>query len=204
GDRARGQAKLVEVGKLFDNEYTFTAPFDVQLIVGKPVDAAAGDAPAPATEELGAEEHDGIPYPLVTKNRSSSGSQFRKTAEATIPAPLPAVVEFYRRELAARGWKEDAKAAKIADDTATLAFASSEGTIGVTLAKQGDDTQATLAARYPAKAKAAGIEPQAGKGRLIMGNAGDQEITIVINGQPYKVAAGKGAENPKDGISLHV
>jgi|GEM_PF-3557293 len=202
GNRARGSAKLVEPGKLFDNEYTFTAPFDVQLIVGKP--AAAGDAPAPATEELGAEDHDGIPYPLVTKNRSSSGSQFRKTAEATIPAPLPVVVEFYRREFATRGWKEDAKATKIADDAASLVFASPEGTVGVTLARQEDDTQATLAIRYPAKAKAAGIEPQAGKGRLILGNAGDKEITIVINGQPYKVAAGKGAENPKDGVSLHV
>ncbi len=204
GDRARGSAKLVEPGKLFDNEYTFTAPFDVKLIVGRPADAVAVDAPAPAAEELGAEDHDGIPYPLVTKNRSSFGSQFRKTAEATIPAPLAAVVEFYRREFATRGWKEDAKAAKIADDAATLAFASPEGSIGVTLARQGDDTQATLAIRYPAKAKAAGIEPQAGKGRLILGNAGDKEIAIVINGQPYKVAAGKGAENPKDGVSLHV
>lgn len=204
GGRARGQAKLVEPGELFDNKYTFTAPFDVALIVGKPAGEVAGDAPAPVTEELGAEDHDGIPYPLVTKNRSSSGSQYRKTAEATIPAPLAAVVEFYRRELAARGWKEDAKAAKVTANAATLAFASPEGTVGVTLAPQGDDTQATLAIRYPAKAKAAGIEPQANKGRLILGNAGDKEITIVINGQPYKVAAGKGAENPKDGVSLHV
>lgn len=204
GERASGQAKLVEPGKLFDNEYTFTAPFDVPLIVGKPAGTAGDDAPAPATEELGAEDHDGIPYPLVTKNRSSSGSQFRKTAEATIPAPLATVVEFYRRELAARGWKEDAKAAKVTEGGATLAFASPEGTIGVTLAANGEDTQATLAVRYPAKAKAAGIEPQPNKGRLILGNAGDKEVTIVINGQPYKVAAGKGAQNPKDGVSLHV
>jgi hypothetical protein len=29
-------------------------------------------------------------------------------------------------------------------------------------------------------------------------------MTIVINGSPYKVAAGKGARDPKDGVSLHV
>jgi hypothetical protein len=204
GDRARGQAKLVEPGKLFDQQYTFTAPFDVRLIRGKPATETEAGAPAPAAEELGAEEHDGIPYPLVTKNRSSSGSQFRQTAEATIPAPLPAVVEFYRRELAARGWKEDPKAAKVTDEAATLAFASPEGTMSVTLARNAENTQATLAARYPAKAKAAGVAPQDNKGRLILGNAGDKEVTIVINGQPYKVAAGRGAKNPKDGVSLHV
>ena len=52
--------------------------------------------------------------------------------------------------------------------------------------------------------KAAGIDPQPGKGRLILGNAGEKEVSILINGQPYKVAAGKGAKNPKDGVSLHI
>jgi hypothetical protein len=203
GDRAKGKAVLVMPGKLFDNEYTFTAPFDVKLIVGKAAGSEPG-TPQPTTDELGAEDYDGLPVPLVTTNRSSIGSPFRKSVEATVPAALPAVVDFYRRELTKGGWKEDSQAAKVTDEGATLAFTSSEGTIGVTLARQDDKTQATLTARYPAKAKAAGIDPQAGKGRLILGNAGEKEISVVINGQPYKVAAGKGAENPKDGVSLHV
>jgi hypothetical protein len=92
----------------------------------------------------------------------------------------------------------------VSDESATLSFTSSEGSLGVTLAKQDDNTQAALAVRYPAKAKAAGIDPQPGKGRLILGNAGEKDAIILINGQQYKVAAGKGAENPKDGVSLHV
>ena len=61
-----------------------------------------------------------------------------------------------------------------------------------------------LASRSPAKAKAAGVLPQANRGRLILGNAADKECTVVVNGKPYMVAAGRGAKEPTDGISLHV
>ncbi len=202
GDRARGKTRLVQPGKLFDNEYTFTAPFDVKRITGT---APSGNAnPAEPPEALAGEDFNGLPVPLITTNRSSTGSPFRNTIEVSIPAPLAAVVDFYRTALAKSGWKEDARAAKLTGDGATLAFTSSEGTLSVGLTRQDDKTQATLAARFPAKAQAAGIAPQAGKGRLILGNAGDREVVIVINGQQYKVAAGKGAQNPKDGVSLHV
>ncbi|MBL9122848.1 MAG: hypothetical protein JNG90_04395 [Planctomycetaceae bacterium] len=200
-DRAQGKAHLVEPGKLFEKEYSFTAPFDVKLITGTP----GGAAPQPgATDELGAEDYSGLPVPLVSQSRSSVGSQFRKTVEVEVPASLSALVAFYRRELPSRGWKEDPAAAKISDDAAALAFAGPEGPLTVKLTKTAEGTRATIAARFPAKAQATGITPQPGKGRLILGNAGEREAVIVINGQQYKVAAGKGAENPKDGISLHV
>jgi hypothetical protein len=121
-----------------------------------------------------------------------------------VPATLKAVVEFYRRELAARGWKENAAAAKVTADTAALAFAGPEGSVLVRLSKEGDGTSANLAVRYPAKAKAAGVLPQAGRARLILGNASEREAVVVINGQQYKVPAGRGAKDPKDGVSLHV
>lgn len=46
--------------------------------------------------------------------------------------------------------------------------------------------------------------PQPNRARLILGNASEREAVIVINGQQYKVPAGRGAKDPKDGVSLHV
>lgn len=200
--RAKGRAKLVEPGKFFDREYNFNVAFDVRLIASTLEGSVPTGAQPP--EVLGAEEYGGVPIPLVTTNRSSIGSAFRKTVEVQVPAPLAAMVDFYRRELTQQGWKEDAGPAKVTSDSATLAFSGSQGSLAVNLTKEGDDTRATITTRSPAKAKAAGIEPQPGKGRLILANAGEREAVIVINGQQYKVAAGKGAENPKDGVSLHV
>lgn len=200
--RARGKAVMETPGKLFDNEYRFDVAFDAKLANGS--SAPAGDASAPGTDELGAEEHDGLPYPLITTNRSSIGSGYRNSATASVPAALPAVVDFYRRELTARGWKENVSAAKITADSASLAFAGPEGSVLVRLSKEGDGTSANVAARYPAKAKAAGILPQPNRARLILGNASEREVVVVINGQQYKVAAGLGAKDPKDGVSLHV
>ena len=201
--RARGKAVMVTPGKLFDNEYRFDATFDTALITGKP-QTGDGDTPEPGTEELGAEEHDGLPYPLITTNRSSSGSRYRQSVTASVPASLTAMVDFYRRELTARGWKENADAAKITADNAQLAFAGPEGALTVQLSKQTSDVALNLAVRYPAKAKAAGVLPQPNRARLILGNGTNKEAVVVINGQPYKIAAGLGAKDPKDGTSLHL
>ncbi len=200
--RARGKAVMEKPDKLFDNEYRFDVAFDAKLANGG--SAPGGNASAPAVDELGAEEHDGLPYPLITTNRSSSGSKYRKSATASVPATLKAVVDFYRRELASRGWKENTSAAKVLADSASLPFAGPEGSVLVRLSKEGDGTSANLAVRYPSKAKAAGILPQPNRARLILGNASQQEALIVINGQQYKVPAGRGAKDPQDGVSLHV
>ena len=141
GGHARGKAVMEKPTKFFDSEYRFDATFDAKLATAavKPGDAnAAAPGAAQGTEELGAEEQDGLPVPLVTSSRSSMGSQFRKSITVSVPATLAAMVNFYRRELPARGWKENAQAAKVATDSAQLAFAGPEGSVLVRLAKQGD------------------------------------------------------------------
>ena len=203
GDRARGNARLIKPGKLFDNEYTFTAPFDVKLIVGN-ANASDANSMGIGNDALDGEEFNGLPLPLITTSRASSGTQFRNQIVAKIPAPLDSVLVFYRTELAKRGWKEEIQRANVAADQVSLDFTSKEGTVGVTLRRLEGETEATLSVRYPNKAEAAGIAPQAGKGRLILGNASQAESVLMINGRQYKVAAGKGANNPKDGVSLHV
>ena len=208
--RARGKAVLVGMGKLFDNEYRFDVTFDVKLATGQPGVAqpnsgnGVSSTTDPADDELAADDRDGIPYPVVSGDHSSTGSRYRKSATVSIPAELPAIVKFYRRELATRGWKETAQAAKITRETADLTFTGPEGVMTVKLAKGESDVTLNLASRSPAKAKAAGVLPQANRGRLILGNAADKECTVVVNGKPYMVAAGRGAKEPTDGISLHV
>ena len=119
-----------------------------------------------------------------------------------MPSTLKAVVDFYRRELTARGWKENTAATRLTADSATLSFAGPEGSVLARLSKEGDGVSVSLAVRYPAKAKAAGILPQSKRARLILGNASPSAAVVVINGQQYKVPAGRGAKDPKDGISL--
>jgi len=201
--RARGRAVMEKPTDFFKKQYRFDAPFDAKLATGSA--GTPGAAPtAPGGDELVAEEHDGVPFPVTTSNRSSSNSRYRKSVEAVVPADLPAVVKFYRKELASRGWKEDVKAAKLTPESALLTFTGTEGGMTVRLSRKDNDVAVNLASRDPAKAKAAGILPQPNRARLVLGNAGDRNAVVVINGQEYKVAAGTGAKDPKDGTSLNV
>lgn len=199
--RARGKAVMEKPEKIFDDEFRFDAAIDVPLAT---VAAGAAGADVPPTDELGAEEHDGFPYPLLTANRSSVGTRYRKTIELTVPAALDMVVAFYRRELKQRGWQEDAAAATLGADAAALAFSGPEGTIAAKLTKQGDDVAVVLDIANAARARADGMAPKANHGRIILGNASDREATMTINGQQYKLRAGLGAEDPKQGQSLDV
>lgn len=201
--RVRGKAVMAQPEKIFDDEFRFDAAFDAPLATRE----VAGDDPsvaAAAEAELGAEEHDGLPYPLLARNRSSSGSKFRKTVNVTVPAPLAKTVAFYRRELAARGWREDADAAKLGDDTGSLRFTAAEGTIAAEFRRDAEDTLVDLDVRYPQRVQSAGLMPPPNKGCLVLGNASDAATTLSINGQSYKLPAGHGAEDPKQGTLLHL
>lgn len=201
--RARGRAVMEKPADFFKKQYRFDAPFDAKMATGTA--GTPGAAPtAPGADELVAEEHDGLPFPITTSSRSANNSRYRKSVEAVVPADLSAVVKFYRKELASRGWKEDAKVAKLTPESALLVFTGGEGSMAVRLSRKDKEVAVNLASRDPAKAKAAGILPQPNRARLVLGNAGDRNAVIVINGQEYKVAAGTGVKDPKDGTSLNV
>jgi hypothetical protein len=74
----------------------------------------------------------------------------------------------------------------------------------VQLNANGKETAITLASRDAAAAKAAGLLPSAGKGRMVIGNAHNQAATVTVNKRPYNVAAGAGARDPKTGINWEV
>ena len=109
-----------------------------------------------------ARESSGLPVPDHTPSSGSSGDSDspRRTLQAVSVADIPVVLAFYRRELAARGWKEEANGAVVTPDEVTLNFSSPDQTATLRLSRKYDltilnlatqMTQAALAARAKAK-----------------------------------------------------
>jgi hypothetical protein len=115
----------------------------------------------PQNLELASEEI-GLPVPKYTPGFGSTGStdSTRRKIEGTTIAEIPAVLAFYRRELAARGWKEETNGAAITGNEVALNFSSTDQTATLRLSHKYDltvvslvtqVTQAALAARAKAK-----------------------------------------------------
>jgi hypothetical protein len=109
-----------------------------------------------------ARESAGLPVPDHTPSSGSSGDSdsVRRTVQGMSVADIPAVLAFYRRELAARGWKEEANGSAVTPDEAVLNFSSPDQTATLRLSRKYDltilnlatqMTQAALAARARAK-----------------------------------------------------
>src|SRR5262249_43072797 len=65
-------------------------------------------------------------------------------------------------------------------------------------------TAITLASRDAAAAKAAGLLPSAGRGRMVIGNAHEKAAIVTVSKRNYNVAAGAGADDPKTGLNWEV
>jgi hypothetical protein len=155
-----------------------------------------------SADQLEAEESGGLPVP--TEHTMSEGDQspFRHQLHASIPASLDAVLGFYRRELAKRGWKEDAQGASIKPDQATVPFTLPTGPSVLKLARKGGETAVELVVRDKDAASKAGMLPKAGRVKLLLGNTMPADATITINNQTIKVPAGAGAKGPASGPQL--
>ena len=70
-------------------------------------------------------------------------------------AEIPVVLAFYRRELATRGWKEEASGAVVTDNEATLHFSSPEQTATLKLGHKYDLTTVSMVAQVKEAALAA-------------------------------------------------
>lgn len=199
--RARGTAKMTKPGEFFDKKYSFQVNFDVDVL-GKPA-SASPKSEAPGSG-LVADSHDGLPFPEGGEGFQSEGSKFRKQTSKMVAADLKAVVEFYQRELTASGWTENKAAAKVEKTSATLSFSGPSGALMVRLKSAGNKTAITLTSRDAQAARAAGVLPPAGKGRLIIGNGSEDAAAITVNKRDYNVAAGAGADDPKTGLNWEV
>lgn len=98
-----------------------------------------------------------LPEPDHTPSFGSTGSRdsiSRKVGGVTV-AEIPVVLAFYRRELAARNWKEEATGAVLTDNEATLNFFSPEQTATLKLSHKYDLTTVSLVAQVKEAALAA-------------------------------------------------
>jgi hypothetical protein len=97
-----------------------------------------------------------LPEPNHTPSFGSTGSRdsVRRKIEGVTVAEIPVVLAFYRRELAARSWKEEASAV-ITDNEATLNFSSPEQTATLRLGRKYDLTTISLVAQVKESALAA-------------------------------------------------
>lgn len=157
-----------------------------------------------SADQLEAEESGGLPVP--TEHTMSAGDQspFRHQLHASIPASLDAVLGFYRRELTKRGWKEDAQGAAIKPDEAAVPFTSPTGPSVLKLARKDGETTVELAVRDKDAAAKAGMLPQAGQVKLLLGNTMPADATITINNRTIKVPAGAGSKGPASGPQLEL
>ncbi|MGH6709817.1 MAG: hypothetical protein ACREEK_12685 [Bradyrhizobium sp.] len=107
----------------------------------------------------------GLPKPKPIKTaRSTGGSDSpRRIVEVAVIAEMPATLAFYRRELAARNWTEEANGAVVTPDNVTLNYSSADETATLKLSRKFDLTmvnlvtqmkEAALAARARAKKEA--------------------------------------------------
>ena len=112
-----------------------------------------------------AHEMAGLPEPDHIKTFGGTGAadSNQRKLEGAVIADIPAVLAFYRRELAARNWKEETTGAMITADAVALNFSTPEETAVLKLGRTYDLTTvsfvtqvkpAALAARAKAKKEA--------------------------------------------------
>lgn len=91
----------------------------------------------------------GLPRPTPTKSSrglGSASSNKREMSAAAI-AELPAVLAFYHRELAARGWQEDGNAPLAPGDDVAIKISNAEETGVLRLGRKYDFTMVSLSAQ---------------------------------------------------------
>jgi hypothetical protein len=114
-----------------------------------------------------------LPEPNNTPSFGSTGSRdsVRRKIEGVTVAEIPVVLAFYRRELAARSWKEEANGAVVADNDVTLNFSSPEQTATLKLGHKYDLTTISLVAQVKEAALAARAKAKKDADDKFMGDA---------------------------------
>ncbi|MGY8676742.1 hypothetical protein Q2941_02860 [Bradyrhizobium sp. UFLA05-153] len=106
-------------------------------------------APFALPTDLRAEDMAGLPAPTPRKSASGRGDARSNRRELTVAAlaELPAVLAFYHREFASRGWTEEGNAPLAAGDDVALKFSSPEEAGVLHLGRKYDFTMVTLTAQ---------------------------------------------------------
>src|SRR5690606_27666949 len=111
------------------------------------------------------------------------------------------VLSFYRRELDARGGKEEADGAVIEAERAVVRFVSPDGPALMTLDRKDGTTTISITARNSEAARKAGVLPTPGQAKLLFGNLTESEAVVTVHKKKIRIGAGVGAKNP-DGPTI--
>jgi hypothetical protein len=171
----------------------------------KPAAGAEVEVQARSAEPLKPDPESPLPVPtqrsskaLETTKVPGGEAPLRSELTARIPASLDEVLAFYRTELAKRGWQEKTAGAVVAAERAQIDFTSPQGPAVLKLGRTKGETIVSLAQKNADAAAKADIMPKAGQARLMTGNMGDKEVSLTINKQTVKIAAGAGGpQSPK-------
>lgn len=119
-------------------------------------------APFALAQDLQADtEIFGLPRPKQFKTSGGTDGRPREV-HAHVIADVGTVLAFYRRELAARNWKEETQGAVITPDEVVLNYSPPEGSAVLKLSRKYDLTIASIVQQIPAP-KAAPAQPSAAK-----------------------------------------
>ena len=102
----------------------------------------------PQTIEAGKDTF-GLPMPKLFKTSGGTGGETRHEVYAHVPAEVGTVLAFYRRELAARHWKEETQGAVVTPQAVTLNFTAPEGPAVLKLGHKYDLTTVSLVLHLP-------------------------------------------------------
>jgi hypothetical protein len=195
--RVQGTLKMPPK-KILSRQFSFTATIDAAILT--PNTRVAG--PSDPVERSGhpALGDSPVPMPKGAEDISRTGSNFRKTYSAAVAMPLADVASFYRKELAAKGWKRAGTQA--AGDP--LQFKNDTMDLSVALKRRSGKTAIQIVTRNFALAKREGLLPESGKGRLVLANGHNVGVIFTIGKTDYSLKAGQGAKNPKQALNYSV
>ena len=203
--RASGEIKMQEPKEFFDDTYLISTSVDAAIMTP---DTTLGSVPAPAPVAARQSPFAGseLLLPEGCGNVTSEGTQYTKSTHAEVSLDSAAIAAFYRRELLAQGWKEETNVAAATDALAPLSlrFKQAAATMSVNIAGNQDLSTVDVLLLDDAKAKADGMLPEPGKGRIVLVNGHTQEVVIMIGKQRYPLKAGQAATNPKSALNYTV
>jgi hypothetical protein len=156
--------------------------------------AAAKSAP-PSADDLKVEEVAGLPVPKARESAESEKSPMRSSLKAELRLALAVVLDFYRRELGKRQWKEN-NGAVVGDDHARFAFASPDGPATLKLGRRAGRTTVDLAVKKPSEAARLGLLPKSGQAKVVVGNMLKAPAVVTINERDIKIGPETGDREP--------
>ncbi|WP_262049244.1 hypothetical protein [Bradyrhizobium sp. Bra78] len=162
-------------------------------------------APFALPSELKADDDlAGLPRPNPTKTARSLGSadSNKREMSAAAMAELPAVLAFYHRELAARGWQEDGSAPLAPGDEVAIKVSNAEETGVLRLGRKYDFTMISLNVQVKESALAARARAKKEADQKFLGDAlGAAKQLIAADEARRKVQAAALSDTPLNALA---